>query len=212
MAKKKQNKNEIFGLISISIGIVSVFIYFFSILIPISAIVFGIISLTKQKNKLAIIGIILGGLFTFQYISINYLIPYLQDNIKSSSKYDNKNTVIKKAEMYGFKCKNNRCYKDEYNANNILNSYEINLDGEYIDLSFEFDIDGDITNVEARYGYNNGVLLCSMYSRKSGRLIDYEANVKTNERQCNYEDFSMCSFNMSISNDLVNYYKKIINN
>lgn len=221
MKKKKKVKNnqEVLGIISLTLGILSVLFYFISILLPISAIILGIISLTKRKNKFAIIGLVLGILFTFQFINVNYLLPYLQNekvnvNSKSNDNKKSKDTnVISKAKLYGFDCDKVECYKSEYTNTNILEEYIINIDGEYISKSFQLDLGyGQIMDVEARYGYNNGVLICAsvIENLDNPNLIEYRSNVITGERSCNYSNMDECSFNISIANGLVQYFNNMM--
>lgn len=221
MKKKKKVKNnvDVLGIISLVLGILSVLLYFVSVLLPISAISFGAISLIKNKNKFAIIGLILGIVFTFQYINVNYLIPELKNEKEGISNKSNNNeknretNVISRAKSYGFECSDIECHKNEYTNTNILEEYTINIDGEYITKSFQMDLGyGQIMDVEARYGYNNGVLICAsvLENYDNPNLIEYKSNVITGEKSCNYSTMEECSFNISIANGLVQYFNNMM--
>lgn len=214
MNEKEKKEYDIYAIISLIAGITSMFIYFISILIPITAIIFAIISLSQKKNKMAIAGLILGCLFTFQYINTNYLLPYLKENIQngsSNSSYIRANTVIKKAQENGFECKEYICTKSEFTETNIEEKYEINIEGEYIDCYFEMQGDGLHYHAKSRYGYNNGVIISALVEEGSTMFADYRANKQTGERTCNGKsELKNCMFNISITNDLVDYFNNMM--
>lgn len=214
MIENKKNDYDIYGIISLVAGIISMFIYFISILIPIIAIIFGLISLKQKKNKIAIAGLILGCLFTFQYINNNYLLPILT-NEKS---YDSvsysvikSNLVLKKAQKKGFSCSDYICYKKELTETNIVESYSINVEEEYIECSFEMQGEGLHYYAQSRYGYNNGVIVSLLTEENYTLFGDYRANLHTGEKTCNNQsDLKDCMFNISITNDLIDYFNNMM--
>jgi len=214
MNENGKKEYDIYAIISLIAGIVSMFIYFISILIPITAIIFGIMSLKQKKNKIAIAGLIIGCLFTFQYINTNYLLPYLKNEISSESTNDlvvKSKSLLEKAQENGFSCSDNICSKNELTNTNILETYNINLEEEYIECSFEMQGDGLHYYVQSRYGYNNGVIVSLLTEENYTLFGDYRANLKTGERTCNNKsDLTDCMFNISITNDLIDYYNNII--
>ena len=212
--KKFNEEADVLAYISLAIGILSVFIYFISILIPITAVVFGIISLSRKKSKIALIGLIIGCVYTFQYLNVNYILPKLKNSDSNSDiavvTYK-KSKVQKKAESKGFYCTGSKCTNIGYTPTNIPMDYVIDLDEEYIDNSYEMDMgDGEIANVQTRYGYNTKVAVSAMYLRKSGILYDYRYNDITKERTCNYDDLSNCMFNMSNVKELIQYFNDMM--
>ncbi len=205
-------KYDVYGITSLILGILSVLIYFISILIPLSAIAFGLISLGIKKNTIAKVGLILGCLYTFQYINVNYLIPYLENKVDKKSEVIDSKILKKKALEYGFSCDDSMCYKSELTNTNILEEYEIDLNRKSINQTFEMQSSEDnfYAMVKAKYGFEDKIVVCTMYSKSEsdgGELFDYRYNINTGERTCNVKD---CSFNSSISRDLINKFDDIM--
>ena len=146
-----------------------------------------------------VLGLIIGGLFKFNF--------FKKDN-NSNKKI---NTVLEKAKENGFWCSNNICNKTEVTKTNIEQNYTINIEEDYIECSFELYVDGIHTYYQSRYGYNNGVIISVEASDNSSIFNDYRANKKTENRTCNGQnDLTNCMFNISISNDLVDYYNNLM--
>ncbi len=220
MDEKNKKNIEPFGLSSLVLGILSALIYFISILLPISAIVLGIIGLVKKKEKngFAIAGLVLGILFTFQYINTNYLIPYLKEDLN----HDNRNTInvqtysekliTKKAEKYGFSCLADECVYYDTSPGGIPTKWTFDLKEESFIQYFE-SRDSEYGNLligESKYFYqDNAVASAVIYeSNEVKMLIYYDRNYTTGETHCDGDD---CSFNASISRDTKDRFNEIIN-
>ena len=215
MVEEKKKELEPFGLISIILGIISALIYFVSILLPISAIVFGILGITKKKkNTLAIIGLVLGCLFTFQYINVNYLIPILKADTNDSSttvNYTDK-FIIRKAEEYGFSCLADGCTYYDTSSGGVPIKWYFDLENDIFHQSFDnatseagFFLVGD-----AEYRYQEDGVASAVYYKSNidEFLVYYHYKAQTGETRCDGGD---CSFNITICQETKNRFFEIVN-
>ncbi len=213
MKDNSMGNSKMFGMLSLVMGTISAFIYFVSILLPISAIIFGIVSLYKKRNKLAIAGIVLGVLFTFQFVNKAYLLPHIMNK-----RADNRQQVMTKSRMVDlarknlFDCDDSKCSKSVFDENDIVKEYTIDLESETIKVYFELYGENVHAAISAMYGYNSGTIISVLYDVDLAHLIQYDENVNTGLRSCSDGEISNCAFNISMATELLQYYNNMINN
>lgn len=173
----------------------------------------------SRTHIFVIVGIIVGVLMLVLFCLFYYIIPlYKGEKIKKIPFVDNekinKKRLIKKFEENGFYCTEMDCYKEETGGNGVSYQYEINFEEkniyEYFDLYMD---DGKVAHVGAKYFYEQNATYSTMIVTGSNNepldMFEYNAHWDTDYRYCNKE-MNLCSFNYSISSDLMNYYNSMI--
>jgi hypothetical protein len=170
----------------------------------------------KRKTYIYVIaGVLIGFLLLALFIIINYYGIDEDERVKIPfiEKYVQKNEKKKIIQVYidhGFECDEHNCYKTKIRDNGVQDNYQIFLDENYIILYFQVALDdpGSYANANVVYYFNKGTTsstLVLMVNNTPYDTIEYKSNTNTGQTTCSH-DIEKCVFNISVTNDLINYY------